>query len=301
MSQELTTYEPQNLKELKSFVEDISVTDFVPQSYKSGYGANAKPKKADMVIACQMGRAIGMNVFQSLQNIAVVNGRPCIWGDALIALILSHPAYDGQETKELRDTDGNFKGYEFTIKRKPNTSVTRSYTLAEAESAGLYVKKSELGKLGDKRRAYEFSPWCKHPKRMVLMRARGFALRDAFADALMGFSVAEEMEDTVPLEQKIVESVPSQQQTAPKVNEADRLIGKLRQYTTKEQLNQNFNAIMNLAKTKKCSEDDIARIEQAFGDRLSELSEDVQEVEEADVEEVTEEAVATTEDGKLAF
>ena len=37
--------------------------------------------------------------------------------------------------------------------------------------------------------------WKSYPKRMLQMRARGFALRDQFADALKGLSSAEEVRD----------------------------------------------------------------------------------------------------------
>jgi hypothetical protein len=38
-------------------------------------------------------------------------------------------------------------------------------------------------------------PWVEHPKRMLKWRARAFAMRDGFADCLMGLSIREEVED----------------------------------------------------------------------------------------------------------
>ena len=38
-------------------------------------------------------------------------------------------------------------------------------------------------------------PWTQYPKRMMQMRARGFALRDKFADALGGLITVEEAQD----------------------------------------------------------------------------------------------------------
>ena len=38
-------------------------------------------------------------------------------------------------------------------------------------------------------------PWSQYPKRMLQMRARSFALRDKFADALSGLLMAEEVQD----------------------------------------------------------------------------------------------------------
>jgi hypothetical protein len=54
--------------------------------------------------------------------------------------------------------------------------------MADAKRAGL------AGKSG---------PWSQYPARMLALRARGFALRNAFADALRGLVTAEEAQDYV--------------------------------------------------------------------------------------------------------
>jgi hypothetical protein len=41
-------------------------------------------------------------------------------------------------------------------------------------------------------------PWILYPDRMLFNRARAFPLRDGFADALMGLSIAEEVMDAMP-------------------------------------------------------------------------------------------------------
>jgi hypothetical protein len=41
-------------------------------------------------------------------------------------------------------------------------------------------------------------PWFEHPKRMLQWRARAYAMRDGFADCLMGLAVREEIEDLTP-------------------------------------------------------------------------------------------------------
>jgi hypothetical protein len=55
-----------------------------------------------------------------------------------------------------------------------------SFSVADAKKAGLW------GKSG---------PWTQYPKRMLQLRARGFALRDAFPDVLKGLVTAEEAQD----------------------------------------------------------------------------------------------------------
>ena len=54
--------------------------------------------------------------------------------------------------------------------------------MADAKRAGLW------GKSG---------PWTQYPDRMLLFRARGFALRDAFGDYLRGLRTVEEQGDII--------------------------------------------------------------------------------------------------------
>ena len=51
------------------------------------------------------------------------------------------------------------------------------------------MKRSQAGLWGKQ------GPWKQYPKRMLQMRARGFAIRDAFPDALRGMYMAEEVQD----------------------------------------------------------------------------------------------------------
>lgn len=57
--------------------------------------------------------------------------------------------------------------------------TTRSFSMGQAKRAGL------LGK----------GPWRQYTERMLQMRARGFAARDSFPDALSGMVIKEEAED----------------------------------------------------------------------------------------------------------
>jgi hypothetical protein len=71
-------------------------------------------------------------------------------------------------------------GYECCVKRSSYPAETvRQFTIDDAKKAGLWGNNT----------------WAKYPKRMLQMRARGFALRDTFADALSGVSMREEVED----------------------------------------------------------------------------------------------------------
>jgi hypothetical protein len=148
--------------------------------------ANLQPRgmtPPQVLIALQMGAEIGLPPMQALKNIAVINGRPTIWGDALLAI-----AYSRNLIEDINETitgDGDQRTATCTIQRRGNTTpTTRTFSVTNAKTAGLW------GKSG---------PWSQYPDRMLQMRARGFALRDAVPDALGGFTLAEEAQDIIDI------------------------------------------------------------------------------------------------------
>lgn len=110
-----------------------------------------------------------------MQNLAVINGRPALWGDAVIALVRSSPLCE----YVVETDDGQTATCK--VKRKGEPEQVRTFSMEDARAAGL------SGKQG---------PWVQYPKRMRQMRARAFALRDVFPDVLRGLPVAEEVMDT---------------------------------------------------------------------------------------------------------
>lgn len=159
---------PQNMQEAMQLATLLSTSSMVPKSYAG--------KEGDTLVAMMMGNEIGLNPIQALQNIAVINGKPSIYGDALTALIQNHPKYGGME----ESFDEATMTATCTVWRKDGPKHTQTFSQADAATAGLW------GKTG---------PWKQYPKRMLQMRARGFAVRGQFGDALAGLITREEAED----------------------------------------------------------------------------------------------------------
>jgi hypothetical protein len=153
------------------FAAMVAKSDFAPKDFRG------KPESC--LLAIQHGSEIGLSPMQSLQNIACINGRPAIWGDAALALCLASPVCDG--IHELIEGDGdNMTAVCQTSRKGKDANVVGRFSVADAKRAGLW------GKSG---------PWTQYPKRMLQLRARGFALRDAFPDVLKGLVTAEEAQD----------------------------------------------------------------------------------------------------------
>jgi hypothetical protein len=163
----VTTFE-----QAEKIAERIATSALCPTAFRG--------KAADVLIAMMMGAEVGLSPMQAIQNIAVINARPSLWGDAMLALIMVHLHYGNH--KEWMD--GNIKDESAeahcTITRKGHNPVTRSFSVAQARKAGLWNKGG---------------PWSQYPERMLQMRARAFCIRDTFPDALKGLSIAEEVRD----------------------------------------------------------------------------------------------------------
>lgn len=166
---------PTSFEEAYRIAKVLAASDLVPKDYKG--------KPENCLVAMQWGADVGLPGLQALQNIAVINGRPSIWGDAAKALALNNPACD--DIEEWTEGDGEKMVAVCVAKRKGKRPVEQRFSVDDAKKAGLW------GKQG---------PWQNYPKRMLQMRARGFALRDAFPDALRGLVLAEEAQDFVEKE-----------------------------------------------------------------------------------------------------
>jgi hypothetical protein len=180
---------PTTLAEAMDYAKMIADSSICPKDFKG--------KPGDVLVAMQMGAEVGLKPLQALQNIAVINGRPSIWGDACLALIKAHRDFEDINEWEALDEKGDKTAY-CTIKRKGQTPQTRKFSIEDAKKAGL------LGKPGS---------WTQYEPRMLQMRARGFCARDTFPDALRGLILAEEALD-LPSEKDITPA-PSTDNTAP--------------------------------------------------------------------------------------
>ena len=151
---------PQNFEQALTFSQYLADSDMVPKDFKG--------KPGNCLIAMQWGAEIGLQPLQAMQNIAVINGRPALWGDALIALARASSACE-YIVESQTETVATCK-----VKRRGEPETVRTFSMDDAKKAGL------IGKQG---------PWSQYPKRMMQMRARGFALRDVFPDVLKGMAM----------------------------------------------------------------------------------------------------------------
>lgn len=158
--------------------------------------------KEQVAVSIFHGLEIGLPPMQAIQKIAVINGRPSIWGDAIPALLWAR-GFKIEEKELVRaNTVGEVNGYECTVTRPDGSIITRKFTEGDAKAARLWDTREKVKRknkqTGEYYDAQNDSPWFRYPKRMLQMRARGLAARDGAADVLMGLYLAEEARDIPP-------------------------------------------------------------------------------------------------------
>lgn len=163
---------PTTFDQLVIFAEMAAKSGMVPKDYVNKPGA--------VMVAVQMGSELGLSPMQSLVSIAVINGRPGVWGDGMIGLCRQSPLCE--DIVETIEGEGEARTAVCVATRRGSSPTVGRFSVADARRAGLWGK----------------DIWAKYPDRMLQNRARGFALRDAFPDLLRGLKTVEELRDTPP-------------------------------------------------------------------------------------------------------
>ena len=270
---------PQTIDEALRMADIMAKASIIPKDYQGNSG--------NILVAIQWGAELGLPPLQAMQSIAVINGRPSLWGDAVIGLVRGSGLLESIH-EEVTDTQAIC-----TVKRRGEDPAERQFTMEDAKRAGL------LGKPG---------PWSQYPKRMLQMRARAWALRDVFPDVLRGVSVAEEAQD-IPPERNMgpAEVIPSQPTTSrtesikaklaarhtPPVDTGPDLATTLKiieDAFTSEEMEQAAAVAKQL---KSASDKDAAR--QAFASRKAALKEMAEAEAKAEREAIQAEGEMTTE------
>ena len=159
---------PQDIEQAFRIASALAQSGMTPQGFKT-------PETC--FVAIMAGAELGLPPFQSLQSFAIINNRPTLWGDALMAVVRTN----GFKVREWLEGEGEAMTAYCEVTRPDNGDTAEaSFSVDDAKTAGLWKKAG---------------PWQSAPKRMLKMRARSFAIRDGAADVLRGFQIREEVED----------------------------------------------------------------------------------------------------------
>jgi hypothetical protein len=134
-------------------------------------------KPGDIMAVWLMGDELGISRMAMLRGAYVVNGKPQLSGDLLLAVARGNGVKVTETNHQDDDTGELWATCIATLPGGEEISVT--FTQGDAVAAGLWGSSD---------------PWKKYPRRMLQMRARGWCLRDAIPDKLAGVYVEGELD-----------------------------------------------------------------------------------------------------------
>jgi hypothetical protein len=161
---------------------------------KSFYDAD---KNADPIavafVAIQLGAEVGLSPMASVQNIAVINGKPGLYGPAMLAVVEASGMME--QFDEWIEGEGDKMVACCKVKRFGRPERTVRFGMDDAKKANL------SGKRG---------PWTEYPRRMLQARARTFGLRDIFPDVLLGLAYSVDELQDIPVDppHRTIEATP---------------------------------------------------------------------------------------------
>ena len=166
-------FEPENLKEAHTLATYLVKSGFLPRAIRT-------PEQALAILAT--GRELGLAPMQSFRQIHVIEGKPTLSADLMVALVKKH---DECEYFVCIESTDEIATYETKRKDYPKP-VTRSFTIEQARKAGVTGKDN----------------WKKYPAAMLRARAKSDLARDEFPDVVGGLYDPDELMAPAPEQPK---------------------------------------------------------------------------------------------------
>ena len=113
----------QTMGEAMQFAQMVAKSDFAPKDFKG------KPESC--LLAIQHGSEVGLSPMQSLQSIACINGRPSVWGDAALALVMGSTVCEYVRERVEGDGDAMVAICERAMAREPSRRYADMIALAD--------------------------------------------------------------------------------------------------------------------------------------------------------------------------
>jgi hypothetical protein len=198
---------PTNIEEAQRYASGMIQAGIVPEAFKFSKDVMGPPGSEGLVarkgevnaplvlMGVLKSMEIGVAPQTGLSGLLPLNGRFSVWGDLAAALVQRGGQVTSNTVRQIGPAIApgtplgewpDDYGYEVRYWRKGQTEpYIGRFTVLDAKRAHLWMHQYK-------------KPWLEYPDRMLFNRARAFALRDGFADALMGLSIAEEVIDAQP-------------------------------------------------------------------------------------------------------
>lgn len=159
MSSEIALQQPaMTFAEQMQYAKTVCQGSLVPSAYRG--------QPANVLIAMDFGRSMGLSPAESLYRITVISGRP----SASAELIAANVRRAGHRLRVKKDNKARWVTCEIVRKDDPDFTFTATWDMAKAQQANLSNKEN----------------WKKYPMAMLTARAITECARDACPEALYG-------------------------------------------------------------------------------------------------------------------
>jgi hypothetical protein len=237
--------QPTNMAELRAFAGAAASTGF--------YGAKS-PEQA--LLLAMTGKDLGMTYTMALRAFHVVQGKPVLSADGMVAAVLSSGKAKFFRTVE-KTTD------RVTVETQRNgdpTPTSYTYTMADAKAAGLTGKDN----------------WKSHPAAMLAARAKSALARDVYPDVLLGMYDPDEIEGPIQSGAVLTPAAPAPE---PERVDAKPLFDAIHAATTPDALADVSTQIK--AATPSLPDSVVKALRAAYGQRKRDLTPKPEPVAEA--------------------
>lgn len=165
----IAAFEPENLDQALALATRLAESNLLPKALQK--------RPSDVLVVMMMGRDLGLTSMQSLRQVHVIEGRPSMSAEMMVALCLQRP--DVCEFFSLVESSDSKATYR--TKRKGAEPVSMSYTIEQAAKAKLVGKQN----------------WQNHTAAMLRARASSSLARVVYPDLTNGILSEDEADEIV--------------------------------------------------------------------------------------------------------
>jgi len=175
-------YEPQDAGQASRLAEWVCRADFWPA---------LKTKEKALMVMMQ-GKELGMSTMQALNGIHIIEGKPSLAAQSMVALIKMSDKCAFFKCTEQTDKSATWE----TLRADDPTgeTATATFTIKQAEKRG-YLKRKGTN-------------WSGMPEIMLMWRAATMLARQEYPDIVMGLYDADELRDHAKPKERIPKTVP---------------------------------------------------------------------------------------------
>lgn len=167
MSKALVKHERLTVEQVTALSRDLAKSTLLP--------AELRGKEANVMFAVMTGAELGLSPMASIRGIHVIDGKPTLAADTMLAVVLNSGAAEYFELVESTAKQATYR----TKRVGAQAQVVYTYTFEDARAAKLLKPNSG---------------WEKHPKNMLRARCISMLARIVYPDILAGLYAPEEFQ-----------------------------------------------------------------------------------------------------------